>query len=74
MKIIHTLHDGRDVDVILSSIGLDKAYRKIFHILNVGDAIIRTPSLNEPLIVRIKPEVNEKVHKTSDELIIVDHS
>jgi len=74
MKIIHTLHDGRDVDVVLNSIGLDKAYRKVFHILDVGDAVIRTPSLNEPLIVRIKPEVSEEVSKISDELIIVDHS
>ncbi|RLF16221.1 MAG: hypothetical protein DRJ66_03375 [Thermoprotei archaeon] len=78
VKIVHALREGRDVMTIINSLGLDKKYVEIFHALNTGDAILYAPSLIRPVLLRVKPELFEKLvsqgntSKNAPDLLVIE--
>lgn len=52
-KVIHTLKSSSDVETVLSMTNLRKEYKKIISALKPGEALLTTPELIEPVMVKI---------------------
>jgi len=55
IKIIHAIRDINDVRTLSRTIGLDDEKMRIFTKLSVGEAVLYTPHLSEPVIIRVEP-------------------
>lgn len=54
VKIIHALRSQRDKDLVVSSLGLSNDLSSSLDKLGVGEALVYSPSLGEPVIVRVE--------------------
>ena len=54
-KIIHAIHSGLDKRVLASSMALNGEYLEALGYLRPGEAVVQTPSLPEPVIIRVIP-------------------
>ncbi len=52
-KIVHAIKSGIDKRVVVASLGLRREYEELLSYLNPGEAVLQTPSLPEPVVVKI---------------------
>lgn len=53
-KIIHSIRSSRDKMIIIDTLNLKRQYMELMDKLSLGEALLATPSLGEPILIRIK--------------------